>query len=181
MMTEWLHISGHDLWSDPCASTARPRSSTASVERPPASEISYVARIRLRWGGRVAKKWQNMTREGRAWCPPKLMTSWYEQPLMRLQLNTKLTCINLSSSFPLIQWNISKLGSWTSRIIFFAKIHIASVKKLPTSHINLYKKSSIFGKNRDPCSDLESTSSQNWSELFLYLAGLPAQLQKVMG
>ena len=123
MTTGWLHISGHDLWSDLCASTARPRSSTstASVERPPASEISYVARIRLRWGGRVAKKWQNMTREGRAWCPPKLMTSWYEQPLMRLQLNTKLTCINLSSSFPLIHWNISKLGSWASRIIYFCE------------------------------------------------------------
>ena len=179
MMTGWLHISGHDLWSNPCASTARPRSSTstASVERPPASEISYIARIRFRWGGRVAKKWQNMTREGRAWCPPKMMTSWYEQPLMRLQLNTKLTCINLSSSFPLIQWNISKLGSWTSRIIYFCK----NTHCLPTSHINLYKKSLIFGKNRDPCSDLESTSSQNWSELFLYLAGLPAQLQKVMG
>ena len=72
-------------------------------------------------GGRVAKKWQNMTREGRAWCPPKLMTSWYEQPLMRLQLNTKLTCINLSSSFPLIHWNISKLGSWASRIIYFCE------------------------------------------------------------
>ena len=109
MMTGWLHISGHDLWSDPCASTARPRSSTASVERPPASEISYIARIRCRWEGRVAKKWQNMTREGRVWCPPKMTTSWYEQPLMRLQLNTKLTCINLSSSFPLIHWN-----SWAS-------------------------------------------------------------------
>ena len=158
MMTGWLHISGHDLWSDLCASTARPRSSTstASVERPPASEISYVARIRLRWGGRVAKKWQNMTREGRAWCPPKLMTSWYEQPLMRLQLNTKLTCIHLSSSFPLIQWNISKLGSWTSRIIYFCKnthcLHIKNSQLLISTFI---KKSSIFGKNRDTCSDLE--------------------------
>ena len=82
---------------------------------------------KLAMRGEGSQKWQNMTREGRAWCPPKLMTSWYEQPLMRLQLKTKLTCINLSSSFPLIQWNISKLGSWTSRIIYFAKIHIASV------------------------------------------------------
>ena len=141
MMTGWLHISGHDLWSDLCASTARPRSSTstASVERPPASEISYVARIRLRWGGRVAKKWQNMTREGRAWCPPKLMTSWYEQPLMRLQLNTKLTCINLSSSFPLIHWNISKLGSWASRIIYFCEnthcLHIKNSQLLISTFI----------------------------------------------
>ena len=139
MMTGWLHISGHDLWSDPCASTARPRSSTASVERLPASEISYVTRIRLQWGGRVAKKWQNMTREGRAWCPPKLMTSWYEQPLMRLQLNTKLTCIHLSSSFPLIQWNISKLGSWTTRIIYFCKntycLHIKNSQLLISTFI----------------------------------------------
>ena len=66
--------------------------------------------------------------------------------------------------------------------LFLQKYTLPPHKKLPTSHINIYKKkSSIFGKNRDTCSDLEQTSSQNWSDLFLYLAGLPAQLRKVIG
>ena len=114
---------------------AQPDQDHRQVERPPASEISYVARISLRWGGRVARKWQNMTREGRAWCPPKLMTSWYEQPLMRLQQSLHAFIYQVVFHWFNEIYQNWALGHQESSIL--RKYTLPPYKKLPTSHINL--------------------------------------------